>query len=407
LEQRLEAHVDALIIGGELALETCVTRAAAEDDAGELYVAARLFARHGKWDAIRELAESTKLPPPKAVGALADALAQELPHGARAPFPPSRSDDHLLVCALLDVISRRRDDPHDLAIEAVHSTDPLVLIAGIRTVGRLREQRATAAVRHVLRTHPESSVRSDAALALAKMGDPQVVADCVAAAGEDHWPHLCLGLAGGRSAIAVLLHAMKYGRAVDHTLLSLGLLGEIGAIEPMLDHLGDHPLSAHAALALDLITGAGLMDDVPEHVYDDELLPHEEARLTPALGATEHEAETAGRAAMRVSTDLERWRAWWDANRSRFASGVRYRGGDPHGPNALVECLTSDASLRVLRELADAELMIRYGSSAAFGTELLVAEQERAIDAHARWAKAHGGRFHMGAWYNGGQLLRS
>ena len=409
LEQRLEAHVDALMVGGDLALQTCVERRATEDDAGELYVAARLFAQQRQWDAVRKLAEEAGAPTPRTVSALAHALVRELPHDFGASFRSRGSGDGLWTCALLDVIGRRQSDRDDIALDALRSTDPLILTAAIRTVGQLRDRRATAMLHHVMRTHPESSLRSDAALALARIGDPHVIASCAAAARDESWPFLCIGLAGGRPAVAVLLGAIEQGRVVEQALPSLGLLGEISAVEPLLDHLGDQVLAGTASLALDLITGAGLMDQLPDQqpVHEDELFPEEKACLTPGSSVAEHDPEHAGTRATRLSTNRERWSAWWETNRARFVPGVRYRGGKPHSPRALIECLSSDESPRAIRELAHAELVIRYGTSAGFSTEWLVGEQQRAIDAHATWAKVHSSEIRAGAWYTGGQSLPS
>src|SRR4051812_46058383 len=46
-EERLEAHIDGLVVGDKLALDVC-TRRAAEGDFGELYAAACVFCRQGQ-----------------------------------------------------------------------------------------------------------------------------------------------------------------------------------------------------------------------------------------------------------------------------------------------------------------------------------------------------------------------
>ena len=406
LEQRLEAHVDALMVGGDLALQTCVERRATEEDAGELYVAARLFAQQRQWDAVRKLAEEAGAPTPRTVSALADALVRELPHDFGASFRSRGSGDGLWMCALLDIIGRRQRDRDDIAIDALRSTDPLILITGIRSVGQLRDRRATAMLHHVMRTHPESSVRSEAAIALAKIGDPNVVASCAAAAWDESWPFLCIGLAGGRPAVALLLSAIEQGRVVEQTLLSLGLLGEISAVEPLLDHLGDHVLAGTASLALDLITGAGLMDELPDPVvHEDELFPEEKARLTPRIHGSEHDPEHTGATGTRLSTSPERWRAWWQANRLRFARGMRYRSGAPSSPRGLLDILSAEATPGHLRQLAHEELAVRYRLSVPFATAITVADQQQALHGIVAWLAQHGATFHSGAWYYDGRLL--
>src|SRR5271157_1358401 len=50
-EERLEAHIDGLIVGDKLALDVC-TRRAAEGDFGELYAAACVFCRQDRRDRV-------------------------------------------------------------------------------------------------------------------------------------------------------------------------------------------------------------------------------------------------------------------------------------------------------------------------------------------------------------------
>ena len=48
-EERFEAHIDALVVGGELALEVCRQQAAA-GDAGEMHAALRVLCRQDRKD---------------------------------------------------------------------------------------------------------------------------------------------------------------------------------------------------------------------------------------------------------------------------------------------------------------------------------------------------------------------
>ena len=404
LEQRLEAHVDALRVGSELALATWSARKAAEPDAGEMYVGAGLLSANGQWKALHDLATGADPWTSETEDALTDALTRELPRDVEPAFRSLGSDHTLWTCVLLDVSARRRCDRRGFAIAALRSTDARVQVAAIRAIAELRDRRATTALHNAILTHSDGYLRSEAALALAKVADAHVVARCSDAARTENWPVLCLGITGGRSAVAVLLNLIDAGRATAHSLLGLGLLGEVGAVQPLIAHLGDHPLSPTAALALDLITGAALMESaVVEEIHEDELFDYETNSLTRSAEALDPGSGSNG-TEERLSTDPERWRAWWAANCSRFAHGVRYRAGAPHTPNALVQCLTSDASSRTLRELAHNELTIRYGADVAFSTAMTVAEQKGALSRYVAWGKSEAARFKAGGWYYGGRL---
>jgi hypothetical protein len=52
-EERFEAHIDALVVGEDLALKVCRTQAR-EGDFGELHAAVRVFCRQNKGDYVAE-----------------------------------------------------------------------------------------------------------------------------------------------------------------------------------------------------------------------------------------------------------------------------------------------------------------------------------------------------------------
>jgi len=400
VEQRIEAHVDALVLGGELALSTWTNRESAQDDVGELYVGARLLARRGDWNALRSIEVGPGKRAAETARALADSLTEELPRDADAPFRILGSSEAVWSCALLEVVARRRSDRHDVAMDALRSSDPVVLAAAARALGELRNRRATGML-HRAMDHHDATVRSDAALALAKLGDAHVVARCADAAGMEDWPRLCLGLAGGPDATTVLLRAIEGGRATEAALLSLGSLGDVRAVEPLISCLGDHPLATTAALVLDVITGAGLTEEVviEEDVHEDELFSHEKECLTP-----ESTVVTARETVTRLSTSPDQWRAWWDVHGRRFKPAVRHRAGKLVTPDLLLDGLKSEATPRVIRELTHNELAIRYACDVVFSPEVTVQQQERAIHAYDTWASTQARGFQAGRGYYAGRL---
>ena len=404
LEARLEAHLDALIVGGGQALKAWSARHAAEGGIGELYVGARLLSQRGDWVTLRNIGSAADAPTGESIRALADALTPELPHDTDVAFRILGLTEEVWACVVLEVIARRRSDRRDIAMDALQSSNPVLLAVAARTVGELRNRRATAMLHRAL-DHDDPTVRSEAALALAKLGDAHVLSRCVDAAGEEDWPRLCLGMAGGPRAAAVLVRAIESGRATERALMSLGLLGDIKSIEPLLAYLGDHPLATTAALALDLITGAELTEDVVVDgaMHEDELFPHERERLTQdAAGPAS--APPVGDTITRLSINPDQWGDWWRAHGGRFGSSARYRAGKPVRPGELIDCLRSDTIPRVVRELTHNELATRYGCSVGFSASLSVRQQERAIDACATWMASRPFGFHPGRWYYSGQL---
>jgi uncharacterized protein (TIGR02270 family) len=407
LEARLEAHVDALVVGGGEAVEAWSARHAAEGGIGELYVGARLLARRQEWNALRAIEVGPSSHGAETARALADALTEELPDDTDPPFRVLRSSEGVWMCTLLEIVARRRSDRRDIAMDALCSSDTIVVAAAARAAGELRDRRGTALLYRAL-DHDDVSVRSEAALALAKLGDAHIGARCIDAARTEDWPRLCLGLAGGPTAAAVLLRAIDGGHATEAALLSLGSLGDGRAIEPLVSYLGDYPLAATTALALDLITGAGLTEEIviEEDLDEDELFPHERECLTPAPASAAGPAP--GRETVtRLSTSPDQWRAWWNVNGRRFKPAARYRAGKLVTPDVLLEGLKSEETPRVIRELTGNELAIRYACDVAFSPALTVQQQERAIHAYAAWASTRARGFEAGRGYYAGHLWSS
>jgi hypothetical protein len=82
-EQRLEAHIDALVVGGELALRICRERAD-EGDAGELFAAVCVYCRQAQPRLLSEVLQHPEAHAPERARALAEALKHELPEAWQA-----------------------------------------------------------------------------------------------------------------------------------------------------------------------------------------------------------------------------------------------------------------------------------------------------------------------------------
>src|SRR5262245_5843998 len=77
-EERFEAHIDALVVGGELSLEICRLQAAA-GDAGEMHAALRVFCRQGRKDDALAVLRALDPANDEAIRAAAEALRWEAP----------------------------------------------------------------------------------------------------------------------------------------------------------------------------------------------------------------------------------------------------------------------------------------------------------------------------------------
>jgi uncharacterized protein (TIGR02270 family) len=405
-EQRFEAHIDGLILGEDLALEICKQQAA-EGDFGELHAAMRVFCRQNRLDLVLESIEALDPEEAEKLQAVADALNDELPAAWEKDFVGLLQDENQkLVVILPKLIGYRRlaagaELLQALQLNRVNSTPTLIW-----ALGRLRERSARVPLFNTYLQHQDETVRSAAALALLRIGEPQTVTYCLRSARSQNWPLLSLGLGGGRSAVPVLREIAARAKTNPDCLQALGLLGDASAVDTLLTQLANPKLAESAAQALNLTTGAGIYEEVfiPEKIDEDELFDEEREKLKRGEPLYPPGQEP-GATITRLSQKPEEWHKWWATNKSRFDPKIRYRNGKPYSPVCLLENLESEKSPRQVRQLAYEELVIRYGVDFPFETDMFVAQQKQALAKYAEWIKANGSHFREGKWYFAGQLM--
>lgn len=405
-EERFEAHIDALVVGNDLALDICAKRAA-EGDAGELHAAVRVFCRQDRIELLRKVLEGLDLDDAEKVRAVGAALAHELP----AAWEPdlvgmlAKSDPRHAAWLARVVGFRRLRKDFDL-VPAFAKVAGERLATVLWAIGRAGDATASQPLHQTLK-HDDPAVRQAAALALLRLHDPQIVPHCLKRAHAESWALFPLALGGGRFAAQVALDALGAAKPTADGLLAVGLAGDPAAVEPLLEHLALPETAAPAALALQLITGADLYETVlvPEPVNEDELFDGEREKLKrgepiPGPGGR------AGTEVTRLSQDPLAWQKWWAANHGRFRR-VRHRLGKPFTPACLVDQLEHEMTPHRLRGLAYDELAIRYKMDIPFEADYFVSRQQAALAEMRRWLAANADRFQEGAWYFAGQPAAS
>lgn len=402
-EGRLEANLDALVTGGDPALEVC-RQQAIEGDAGELYAAVRVFCRQGRRDLFVEVMEHFDPDDKEKLLAVVDALQHELPVDWQHDFVSLLQGDDDHQCALVAAVAGYRRIPAGRDLLLVLRSFQSAPV--IRAMGRLREKSSVSLLLAAMTSEDESSSFA-AALALLRMGERQAVEHCLAVAGEKPWALIPLALGGGSSAASVLLGIARSDSVMPDCLLSLGLLGDSSAMDILLEKLqGDFADSA--AQALNLLTGAELYERIfiPEEVKEDELFPDElEAFKREGNRPTKPDGTSYGEWVTRLTQDPATWHEWWGVNRQRFAAGTRYRNGRPFSPDCLLENLQHEKTPHRLRQLAYEELVIRYDIDFSFEVDMFVSEQLLVLQDINQWVAANSGRFRSGDWYFAGQQM--
>jgi uncharacterized protein (TIGR02270 family) len=407
-EERLEAHLDALVVGEKLGLEVCKTQAA-EGDFGELYAAICVFCRQGRKDMVAQLLQKLDLEDSESVKAVTDALKYEFQDGWASAFARLFSEGNgKLIPLIAKVFGYRRLGQAQAAVTPLEKLTNDALPDVLWTLGRLGDRRATPRILPFLQ-HDAETVRSAAALALLRLGHRETVEFCHAKVRLEPWAALPLSLAGGPQAVTVLRNLLTEGQAKPEYLFALGLLGDLSTVPTILEYLADTELAEHAALALQLMTGADLFEEVfiPEEISEDELFEDELVKFKESGEIPMRpDGQPFGENIVRLSQRPEDWQTWFEENGSSFKRGLRYRYGLPYSPAALLRNLESENGRTVFRWPANEELVIRYGMAIPFEVDLPVTHQQALLKKIEAWIGSLGENVKEGGWYCRGGAVK-
>jgi uncharacterized protein (TIGR02270 family) len=404
-EDRLEAHLDALVLGSDLALALCQQRME-EGDAGELYAALCVICRQQRNDLFDGALAGVEEGDAERVLAVRDALAGDLPDAWADVIVDwlSHGDGWRQQIAAY-VIGFRRISAAPRLVAALPDAAPNVLPDLLGALGRVGTEAERGAIWSYVR-HEREDVRAAATRTLLRLGG-QAAVKHVARYSAESWAMLLLGIGGGAEHRAAIHEHLEAEGATSDGLLALGLLGDPQSLGLLLDALQDPALAEAAALALHLLTGAELDEDVfvPEDIDEDELFDDELEAFRRGEAPLRPDGEPFGTTRTRSSQDREAWEAWWEGQKGQFQSGVRYRLGEPCTPASVVRALASKRMPRRMRQLLAEELIIRYSAGAYSETDATVAVQHRTIAEAERQTAEHDPPFQPGRWYLAGRVL--
>jgi uncharacterized protein (TIGR02270 family) len=373
-EERLRAHLDALVLGGRPAAEQVLVPALDHEDPPIVFAAAwcLLASEDGIFDdeVLRafgaatddarrraELARALALTPSRAAGdRLAHAL-DGLPPAARAEAARilTRSfarpaeirhwlsgDDAALASGALGGLGGDLTPWADLLERHVRAGDPAVVSAAIRPglcVGMVAAWDACV----------EAATGPDAA-----------VEDLVA-----------LATLGGAAEHAAVERALQLPAARRPALFALGFSGRRRAVELCLEIMddGDPAVARVAGEAFSAITGLAIEGAYARREPDDDLDTGDgpaAARPTPAEGRL-------------PLPDGPAIRAWWSSAAPRFEPGQRYLGGAPISAAALVAAIAGGPMRR--RPGHALELAVRTRGACFLDTADWVSRQRAAVAA--------------------------
>jgi len=193
-EERFEAHIDAIVVGEEPALNVCKTQAM-EGGFGELHAAVRVFCRQNRLDFVQECLEVLDPKDRERVQAISDALNHELPAEWKDEFIRILSEgDQKLIPVAAKLIGYRRLSSGKELLHVLQQNNSQAVCNIIWSIGRVCEQYARTLLFNKYLKHEDESVCSATVLALLRIGDPQTLDYCLLSVHSGNWPLLPLGL---------------------------------------------------------------------------------------------------------------------------------------------------------------------------------------------------------------------
>jgi uncharacterized protein (TIGR02270 family) len=400
-EQRLDAHVDALVVGGEFALEVCGERAAAGDP-GELHTAVRVFCRQDRFDLLMDCIQRLCTGDKEPLRAIRNALNHELPgHWAQQVEAILDEGSEVSMAVFAKVVGYRRLSMVGPLMDALKKSGEQMLHPVIWALGRIRGLQSGNAIMAYL-SHADPPVCTEAAFSLLRMSNGLQASQWLDRIRVQDGRILSIGLGGQRGMIGTVLKQIERGRANNDCPIALGMLGDIAAVEPLIDLMAHEEMAHSSALALNMILGADLYEKVflPDEMDADELFDDEHD-----TSEGDNAAKPAGTTVDMLIKRPDEWRQWWKANGTKFHPDICYRQGQPYSPQSLLEILKDSRSPRMLRNIAYEELVIRYGLDIAFETDMTVREQKAAVAQYEGLIAQRQQEFKPGRWYFGGRMI--
>jgi len=338
LEERLLAHLDGLVIGGEEAWALLEPKLAGEE-AGEVFAAA--FVALASGDPARiELLQKT-------FGAAEGPILDGIRHALRHTSSPEveqivrlylNSKKTTLRAAAIDVISFRRLPLEIGLLQAgLQSKDPLVVAAAANAVGRLRIAGLKYEVEGALESDA-APVRLEAIRAGLLLKSEKALTRCRKAVQERSEEGgeaiLLLGLVGHAEEGPLLVNALGEAALARNAVMSLGLLGRAAGIDALIQCTADPKLARLAGEAIRTATGIDLEKE--------KLVAPKETPAEAPSKTEEDDFEDDPDEGLPIP-DPAKLEGWWRRNVSRFDKKGRYRKGESYSPQILIELLRSGA----------------------------------------------------------------
>ena len=339
-EERLLAHVDGIVEGGEPAAKIAIEWLA-DSDPDNVRAAAYALSFSKSKDALPALIETLQKADPELVAVFVDALKfTECSALASHLLPLLNHDQPHIRAATVEILGYRREvDVMKLAL-LLDDPEASVVAAAARALRRIGASPVTQKLQQALARLGHSEGLETA---ITLLDEPSLAAFC-ADPKNDH--------TRGLPYAAFLDIPFKSEQRTVADMQWCGVYGSPDQVVELIQALDDKnaEIRAAAAQSLEMITGAGIAETVEETQEftdpDGNVVDSETTSVT------------------RISQSAATWKSWWSQNQGQFGSGgrQRYRRGQPISAQTLIAELTRPIATYYERHAAACELAALHGA---------------------------------------------
>jgi uncharacterized protein (TIGR02270 family) len=376
VEERLHAHVDGLVLGGEPVAKRIVHPALMEDDPELIRAAAFTLLLSELPNGAGPVLERARAADDAALTAIQRAL--EVLETARLPkWVQSllKEDSPGLQALAIEVLSHHQLAPGTMCQALAAHDAPAVAAAAIRAASRSRVQLAPALLERALAS-PDVELR-DAAIVAGAMGGHRPAWEACRAAVQSRAPRSALPLVllamnNNERDLARVQELLSAEALRPDVLWALGFSGRVACADLCFELMRQKPVAALAAEAFSAITGLRIEESYAaerEAPEDQEPVPLAQENLDADLGLKPEEALPL--------PQVEAIGQWWQQARPDMEPRQRYLEGKPFTPQVLIEALAHSSMRR--RHVLALELALRSRGAYQVPTRAFLERQSRAV----------------------------
>jgi len=344
-EERLLAHLDGLVLGGQPVAQKLLVPALTGDDLGGIAAAAWVLVQAEDADHQDIVVEALASAEPPAQAAIGRALYLAPRADLSRLIPLFHTGAPLVRAMIFDVFGTREPDWVREHIDpAMRSGQPPLVAAAVRAIRNLRE-RALLDYVTIASQADDIEVRLEAMRTGLSFAVKAAWDECrIFAGGIGQMCRLPLGLLATSPDPNDRAFVRGKARNADdaevgmHALWALGFAGDADSADILVQAMADEEKSRVAGEAFAAITGLVMAGELAK--------PGETQGPDVAEVADEDPPPTVRPEDFLPEPRAEQVKKWWDKERRRYVPGIRYAGGQPRSPATLRTALIGGACWR-------------------------------------------------------------